>query len=77
MLLWSLALVTVWLGERLYESHGRAGDIIVALEGKPLEGMSDLVAALEDAGVGKEVTLTVRRGEAQRKVKVAIIDLKD
>src|SRR5207244_105706 len=53
------------------------GDIIVAVEGKPVTTVADLAAALDENGVGKEVVLTLRRGDAQREVKTKVIDLPD
>ncbi|XP_066347476.1 protease Do-like 8, chloroplastic [Miscanthus floridulus] len=38
------------------------GDIIVAVDGKPVKGKSDLLRVLDDYGVGDQVTLTIRRG---------------
>jgi S1-C subfamily serine protease len=54
---------------------GAPGDIIVAVNGKPVNSVQDLVAALEEVGVGGMVTLTVRRGNAERTVNVRVIDL--
>ena len=54
---------------------GTIGDIIVAADGKATQTLADLAAALEDAGVGKDVTLKVLRGDAEREVKVRVIDL--
>jgi 2-alkenal reductase len=51
------------------------GDTIVAVEGKPTYTLADLAAALDDAGVGKDVTIKLQRGNAQREVKVRVIDL--
>jgi len=51
------------------------GDVIVAADGKPTVTLADLAAALEDAGVGKDVTLKVLRGSQEREVKVRVIDL--
>ncbi len=51
------------------------GDVIVAADGKPTATLADLAAALEDAGVGKDVTLKVLRGSQEREVKVRVIDL--
>jgi 2-alkenal reductase len=51
------------------------GDVITAVEGKPIESVADLATALEQAGVGNEVTLTVKRGDAERQVKVKVVDL--
>ncbi len=54
---------------------GKLGDIIVAVDGKPIEDLSDLVAALDNAGVGKEVVLTVQRDNVKQDLKVRVIDL--
>jgi len=51
------------------------GDIIVALNGKPVDTLSDFAAGLEHIGIGNEATLTVRRGKDERQVNVRIIDL--
>jgi len=54
---------------------GAVGDIIVAVEGKPVNGISAFVTVLDGIGIGKEAELTVRRGEAERRVKVKIVDV--
>lgn len=51
------------------------GDAIVAVDGKPTLTLADLAAALDESGVGKDVTLKLQRGTAEREVKVRIIDL--
>jgi 2-alkenal reductase len=51
------------------------GDIIVAVNGKPVDTLSDLAAALDEAGIGSDVTLSLRRGDARRDVRVRVIDL--
>jgi 2-alkenal reductase len=53
------------------------GDIIVAVDGKPTPTLADLAQNLDDAGIGKEVTLRVKRGNAEREVKVRVVDLPD
>jgi 2-alkenal reductase len=53
------------------------GDIIVGVDNKPVKTLADLAQALEDAGVGKEVTLKVRRGSAEREVQTRVVDLAD
>ena len=53
------------------------GDIIVAANGKETQGLADLAAVLDDAGVGAEVTLRVRRGDSEREVKARVVDLPD
>ena len=54
---------------------GAVGDIITAAEGKPVRRLSDLTDALEQAGAGKTVRLTVKRGSDSRDVNVGIIDI--
>jgi len=55
----------------------RTGDVIVALDGKPVATLSDFAALLDDIGVDREITLTVRRGDDEREVKTRTIDLQD
>jgi S1-C subfamily serine protease len=38
------------------------GDVIVAVDGKPIKGKSDLSRVLDDYGVGDKVSLTIQRG---------------
>ena len=52
------------------------GDIIVGLNGKPVETLSDFVAALDAAGVGAEVSLRVRRKDQERDVKLTVADIR-
>jgi 2-alkenal reductase len=54
---------------------GTVGDIIVEAAGKRTATLADLAAALDEAGVGKEVTLKLLRGDAVREVQVRVIDL--
>ena len=51
------------------------GDVIVAVDGKPVRSQDDLADAFEAAGVGREVTLTVVRDRAKRDVKVTLAAL--
>jgi 2-alkenal reductase len=53
------------------------GDVIVAVNGKPTPTLADLAAALDEAGVGNEVTVSVKRGNQQREVKMRVMDLPD
>ena len=57
------------------QGSSEPGDIVVAVEGKPVETLSDFAAALDAAGIGNEVAVTLRRGENQREVRVRVIDL--
>jgi 2-alkenal reductase len=54
---------------------GAVGDIIVAADGQRTPTAADLAAVFEEAGVGKEVALRIVRGDAEREVKVRVIDL--
>jgi len=59
----------------LDRKSGNLGDIIVAVNGKPVETLSSFVAELDRAGIGSTVDLTVVRDDKQRHVKVQVIDL--
>ncbi len=48
------------------------GDVILAVEGKPVDGPGRLLARLDDFRVGDTVRLSVRRGEQTREVTVAL-----
>jgi len=54
---------------------GAVGDIVVAVNGQPVGNVTAFVSALDRAGIGTEVELTLRRGNAERKVKVRIVDV--
>ena len=58
--------------ERLDRRRFRWGDIILAVDGKKVDTLDDLLWAFEEAGIGKTVTLTVRRGDETRKVAVRL-----
>ena len=63
-------------GMRPFDARSREpGDVIVSAEGKPTMTLADLAAVLEEAGVGNSVTLKLRRGDAEREVKLRVIDL--
>jgi len=48
------------------------GDVIVGIDGKPIDDFSDLVAALDAHQFGDGVTLTVRRNGQRRDVAVTL-----
>lgn len=52
------------------------GDVITAVNGKPVETLSGFVAELDRAGIGNTVELTVQRQGKERKVRVRVIDLR-
>jgi S1-C subfamily serine protease len=53
------------------------GDVIVAVNGKPVLTVADLAAGLDETGVGNDAVLTVKRGDAQREVRTRVIDLQE
>lgn len=48
------------------------GDIIVALDGKPVARLDELAAQLDDRAVGETVELTLQRGSTQRKIMLTL-----
>lgn len=55
---------------------GDLGDVIVGVNGKPVQTLSTFVGELERAGIDATVELSVRRGDKERKVRVKVIDLR-
>jgi S1-C subfamily serine protease len=51
------------------------GDMIVAVEGKPVQTLDDLQTVFQQAGNGATVTLTVERDRKRRDVKVSLVEL--
>ncbi len=56
-------------------NSGRLADVIVAVNGKPVHRLPDLTDELERAGVGKRVTLQVKRDGQERSVDVDVVDI--
>ena len=54
---------------------GRLGDVIVAVNGKPVRRLPDLIEELERVGVGKRATLTVKRDGRDMSVDVEVMDI--
>jgi 2-alkenal reductase len=54
---------------------GEIGDVIVAVNGKPVETLSTYIAELDRVGIGNVATLTVQRGRTERKVSVKVVDV--
>jgi S1-C subfamily serine protease len=50
------------------------GDIIVKVNGKDVQGMDDVVNAVNDSQVGDQITLTVMRDGKQQDIKVTLGD---
>ena len=51
------------------------GDLIVAVNGKPVKTIDEMAQVFEDTGVGAVVTLTVSRDGKERAVELELIDL--
>jgi 2-alkenal reductase len=60
----------------LNQRTGELGDVIVAVNGKPVDSVSQFAAELDRAGIGSNVELTVARGGKERRVRVRVIDLR-
>ena len=56
-------------------ARGVIGDIIEGVNGEPVRRLADLTDALERTGVGKNVTLTLRRGGRSVSVTVPVVDI--
>jgi len=54
---------------------GEVGDVIVAVNGRPVEQMGTFAAELDRAGIDNVAELTVVRGEKERKVRVKVVDV--
>ena len=56
-------------------SHRSLGDVIVAVNGKPVDRLPDLANELEEIGVGKTATLTVDRSGQEITMRVEVADI--
>ncbi|MBR1192957.1 trypsin-like peptidase domain-containing protein [Bradyrhizobium sp. AUGA SZCCT0240] len=54
---------------------GELGDIITSANGKPTRRLSDLIEQLEAVGVGREIELSVKRGDRSTTVRVKLEDV--
>jgi 2-alkenal reductase len=54
---------------------GEIGDVITGVNGRPVRRLADLTAALEVAGVGQPVELTVGRGGRANTVRLTPVDV--
>ncbi len=54
---------------------GRLGDVITEVNGRRVRSITELAAALEEAGIGSEVELTVVRDTRERTVKLKVNDI--
>ena len=53
----------------------RFGDVITAVDGKPVSTLADLVDAINAVGINGSVELTVMRDRASRRVNVSVVDI--
>jgi S1-C subfamily serine protease len=54
---------------------GELGDIITSANGQPTRRLSDLIEQLEAVGVGREIELSVRRGDRRTSIRVTLEDV--
>lgn len=54
---------------------GEVGDIIVAVNGKPVQRVSQLSAALEQVGIGRPVELTIVRNGRRLQLEISAVDI--
>jgi 2-alkenal reductase len=57
------------------DADGMIRDVIAKVNGKPIHSMDELTSNLEDAGIGKQVDLTIERDGQSRDVKVTVGDI--
>jgi S1-C subfamily serine protease len=57
------------------DERGRLGDVIVAVDGKPVATLADLALALERIGIGNTVRLMVLRNNRRVEVDVPVVDI--
>ena len=55
---------------------GDLGDIIVGVNGRPVNTLSNFVSELDRVAIGSTAELTVRRDDKERKVRVRVVDLR-
>ena len=54
---------------------GRLGDVIVGVNGKPVQQLADLTQELERVGVGQRVALAIKRNGRDTTVEVEVMDI--
>jgi 2-alkenal reductase len=59
------------------QETGSLGDVITAVDDRPVFRLPDLTDRLEEVGIGKPVTLAILRGDSADKVQVEVADLKN
>jgi 2-alkenal reductase len=59
----------------LDQRSGKLGDVIIAVNGRPVESLPTLAAELDRVGIDHIAELTVVREGKERRVRVKVIDL--
>jgi putative serine protease PepD len=54
----------------------RGGDIVIALDGKPINGPEELIVSVRSKNVGDVVTLTYKRDGVERTISLTLIAAK-
>ncbi len=54
---------------------GRLGDVITEVNGRPVQTIAEFAAALDEAGIGNEIDLTVLRNGRERTVRLRVTDI--
>ena len=68
----SAATVGLQGAQTTRDGRVQPGDIITAIDGKPVESVSRYLSRLDDFDVGETVTLTVSRGQGQISVQATL-----
>jgi serine protease Do len=66
----AVVIGSVTLGSPAAEGGLRAGDVILAVAGRPIRGVGMLQALIEAASIGEELKLTIERGGQRQDVVV-------
>ncbi len=61
--------------EGLDRRSGWLGDVITEVNGRRVQSLAEFAAALEEAGIGSEVELTVMRNNRKRTVRLSVMDI--
>jgi predicted RND superfamily exporter protein len=66
------AVEIVFPGTAAAEAGLKKDDVIVSVDGRPVNDRVELAAAIERAGVGRQVTLGVKRGQGEEQLKLTV-----
>src|SRR5687767_5132676 len=65
---------TVYPGTAASDAGLKKDDVIVSVNGKPVADRIELARVIQDAGTGTQVSLGVKRGEAEEKLNLTVPD---